>query len=380
MSNWLCIIGEPKAQINDVLPYKGKLYFCGDFSSETFIGCLADNNLKWFGLTSNDFSFNRLCSYRDHLAVSGVFLLGFLNPERGDFEKCWTIFDHNEEYHIVNDIYCTNDFAVACNENGCILRASISDLSEVMIWVKSPSENIPTSLLSIYHFKEYAVTGRQAMNNNSLLILLEKNFNVGWCIDFSETKEGMWLSEPYAVCLERDRIYVSGNYCYTLCFNLDGELLWGHILPSEFTESFPYSTPSIAVDEERLYFTYGGYFLVLDKYTGKLVRGFKVYIKGVKAEISKVKIINNNILMCGSSDLGGFIAFFPKENVDKIKSSDQYLQVVEVTPKVTNIHPQIKHLDLITEEYLIVEEFTETLLDLEKKPVKITSYSDAPIL
>ena len=374
MFNWLCIIKEPETRINNVLPYEGKLYFCGNFSSKAFIGCLADDNLEWFRLISDDLDLNGLCRYRDYLAVSENFFLGLLDLKSIDFKKCWAVFNHNEIYHAINDICCTNDFVVACNEDGGILKVSVNDLNEVRFLIKSLDEENPIPLLSISHSKGYAVTGREGV-----LMLLGEDFNVKLCIDFSETKEKIWLNEPCAACLEGNRIYVCGDYYYTICFNSNGEPLWGQMLSTKSNELFLQPTPSIAIDKNYLYLTYGEHILILDKHTGKPISEYKVYIEGTEADISKIRILNNSILVCGGSNIGGFIASFSKENVNRIKSSNQHLQVVSTTPKTTSIHPQVKHLDPIIEELSTPGELVETFLKLERKPVKIMSYGNAPV-
>jgi len=380
VSGWLCLVGEGEGRIYDVIPYGGRLYFCGCFSSNTFIGCLADNDLVWFKSTPiprvDGFIFNRLCGLRDVIAVSGSFLLGFLDYG-GVFRRCWATFELDGEYHVINDICCAEDFVVTCNEDGLIVKASTDSVDGVAVTLESSGERNPLRLYSIHRSRGYVVAGSQLYYDNSILMLLDKDFNVRWCIDFTETREGLWLTSPSTVCLSGGHVYVCATPPSVSCFSLDGSFLWGCMLTNSDPKLLEKCTPSMALDEEYLYLACGKYLAILDRYSGRYVRGLKVNFKSDSAEILRVRAVNRGLFICGSSNAGGFIVFLPRENIGEAKLHGLNLIDAGSTLKLTGIHPNIRRINPIIEDE--EPEFSvETLPELREEWPKIVFYGDFP--
>jgi len=380
VSGWLCLIEEGENWIYDVIPYGGSLYFCGSSSSNTFIGCLADDNLVWFKSTPiprvDGFVFNRLCGLRDVIAVSGSFLLGFLDYS-GVFRRCWATFELDGEYHVINDICCAEDFVVTCNEDGLIVKASMDNITGFAVTLESSGERNPLRLYSIYCSGGYVVAGSRLYYDNSILMLLDEDFNVRWCIDFTETKEGLWLTYPSAVRLSGDQVYVCATPPSVSCFSLDGNFLWGCMLANGDPRLLEEYTPSIALDKKYLYLACSKYLAILDRYSGKYVRGLEVNIGDGSAEILKVRAANEGIFICGGSNAGGFIIFLLREYMDNMKLHGLKLRDASSTLRLNEIHPNVRCINPILENEW--PEFSvETPPELRKERPKIVFYGDFP--
>ena len=380
MSGWLCLIGEGGGRIYDVIPSSGRLYLCGHFSSNTFIGCLANDGLVWFKSTPipkvDGFIFNKLCGLRNVIAVSGSFILGFLDYS-GVFRKCWATFELDGEYHVINDICCAEDFVVTCNEDGLIVKASMDNVDGVAVSLESSGERNPLRLYSIYRSEGYAVAGSQLYYDNSILMLLDEDFNVRWCIDFTETREGLGLTYPSTVCLSGGHVYVCATPPSVSCFSLEGSFLWGRMLTDGDPKLLEECTPSMALDEEYLYLACSKYLVVLDRYSGGYVRGLEVNIEDGSAEISGVRAANGGLFICGCSNAGGFIVFLPRENIGEVKLRGLKLRDASSTLKLTEIHPNVRYINPIIEDE--EPEFSvETLPEFREERPKIVFYGDFP--